>query len=121
MNYLKTISKTIGFSFLIILGLTFFITILSYFNILNYQIINILKLLIIITAVFSGGLVVGKKSSTRGWLEGLKFAGIFLIIVIVFNYLGIRKNFEISDLLYYIILVITGVLGSIVGINLKKA
>ncbi len=121
MNYLKSISKILGFSLLIILGLTFFITILSYFNILNYQIINILKLLIIISSIFSGGLFVGKKSLTKGWLEGLKFAGLFLLIVVIFNYLGIRKGFETSDLLYYMILIITGVLGSIVGINLKKA
>ena len=121
MAYIKSTGKVLGFSFLIILAFTFFITILSYFDLLNYKVINILKLLTVIISLFVSGLIVGKKSLAKGWLEGLKFAGIFVVLIVIFNYLGVRQEFDTNDLIYYIILLVTGIFGSVVGINLKKS
>ena len=120
MKYLKKL----GFSFLYIIGsilvLTFIITILSYFNILNDKITSIIKIIIPIISMLIGGFYIGKKSLKKGFLEGLKLGGIFSCILIIFNYLALDNSFKLKYMLFYIILIISSILGSMIGINRKK-
>lgn len=117
------ILKNFWISFLYILGLililTFLVTLLNYFNIIGSKTVAILEILIFVIAVFIGGIVIGKKSNKKGWLEGLKLSGIFLIILIIFNYLGLGHSFEIKDLIFYLILIGSSTFGGMVGINKK--
>ena len=115
------IFKNFGIAFLYIIGLlfvlTFLITLLNYFNLIGSKTIAILEILIFVIAVFIGGIVIGKRSSKKGWLEGLKLSGIFLIILLIFNYLGLDHSFEIKDLIFYLILIGTSTFGGMVGIS----
>lgn len=118
------IFKNFGIAFLYIIGLlfvlTFLITLLNYFNLIGSKTIAILEILIFVIAVFIGGIVIGKRSSKKGWLEGLKLSGIFLIILLIFNYLGLDHSFEIKDLIFYLILIGTSTFGGMVGISKKN-
>ena len=120
MKYLKKL----GFSFLYIIGsiliLTFITTILSYFNILNDKITSIIKIIIPIISMLIGGFYIGKRSNKKGFLEGLKLGGIFSCILIIFNYLALDNSFKFKYMLFYIILIISSILGSMIGINRKK-
>ena len=120
MNYLK---KT-GISLLYIIGfiliLTFLITLLNYFNIISKNVVSVFKIIIPIVSLFIGGFIIGKKSSKKGWLEGLKLSLIFLFIFILFNYLGLKNNIEFKNLLYYLIIITSTCFGSMLGINYNK-
>ena len=120
MSYLKTI----GISFLFSLGslfiLTFLITILNYFNMLSTNVVHVMCIVIPIFSLFIGGFIVGKRSRKKGWLEGLKYGCIFLIILALFNYLGLQNSFVLKNLFYYGILLIASIFGSMFGINFKK-
>ena len=120
MKYLKNL----GISFLYIIGfiliLTFITTLLSYFNILSDKVTSIVKIIIPIISMFTGGFYIGKRSSKKGFLEGLKLGSIFSIILIIFNYLAVNNSFKFKYLLFYIILIISSILGSMIGINRKK-
>ena len=120
MKYLKNL----GLSFLYIIGvllvLTFITTIFSYFNILNDKITSIVKIIIPIISMFVGGFYIGKKSLKKGFLEGLKLGTIFSCILVIFNYLALDNSFKFKYLLFYIILIIASILGSMIGINRKK-
>lgn len=120
MEYLKNIGKSLLYIFSIIIISTFLITILNYFNIIGSKIVAILKILIILIAMFIGGYLIGKNSKQKGWLEGLKLSGIVIVILILFKYLGLQDKFSINHLIYYLILVISCTLGSMIGINRKK-
>jgi putative membrane protein (TIGR04086 family) len=61
----------------------------------------------------------GKRSNSKGWFAGLKLALIFLMILILFNFFGLDSKVEISDLIYYLILTISTMFGSMIGINKK--
>lgn len=115
MKYLKSI--IFFFSFLLISNVI--ITILYYFNITSSSFNNILKIIIFILSFISVGISIGKKANKKGWLEGLKIAGILVAFFLITS-LILRYDFNIKQILYYIICILTIVLGSMIGINFKK-
>lgn len=117
---MKKIGKALLYSIGTILILTFIVTLLNYFNIFSYKIVVIFKIIIPILSIFIGGLVMGGKSTNKGWLEGIKYGIIFIIILCIMNYLILRTGFKIQDLIYYLIITLASSFGSIIGINYKK-
>lgn len=120
MEYLKNIGKSLLYIISIIIISTFLITILNYFNIIGTKTMAVLKILIILIAMFIGGYLIGKSSKQKGWLEGIKLSGIVIIILVLFKYLGLQDKFSINNLIYYLILIISCTLGSMIGISKKK-
>ena len=119
MNYLKKILKSLLYVFLsLIIGL-FFITLLSFFNIINIKVINILKIIVTLLSLFIGSFILGKKSSKKGYLEGIKFGSIIIIIFLILN-LSIYKNLKLSLIILYTIYLFTCTLGSMIGITKNK-
>jgi len=120
MKYLKKL----GFSFIYIIGtilvITFIITLLNYFNIISDKIISIFKILIPILSLFIGGFYIGKRSYSKGYLEGLKLGFIFSIFLLIFNFLAFNNSFKLKYLLFYLIIIISSILGSMIGINKRK-
>ena len=119
MKYLKNIVFSLGIVSAVLLIFTFIITILSYFNIINDSLITIFKMLIPIISVLSSSIVMGKNSTKKGWLEGLKLGILICILLFLFNLLGLNK-FKINQLLFYGILIFTSIIGSMIGISKKK-
>ena len=125
MKYLKTLSKALLFTIIFFIFLTLLLTIFNYFNIINYQILNIGKIIIPILTLMFGGLLMGKKASKNGWLEGLKISLIIIIILIIITLILIIitliiNEFSPKKLTYFLILIISGIFGSILGINTKN-
>ena len=117
MNYFKNFFKSIIYFIAISLILTLLVTIFSYFDIFNENIIKVLKLLSPIISIFIGGFTLGKKSSKNGYLEGIKIASFITIILLLFSI--VFNIFKFESLIYYLILFISSILGSIIGIQKK--
>jgi len=116
IKYLKSLLYT--FASLIILSII--ISTFSYFNIISSNITSILELITIIISVFIGSLYLGKNSNKKGYLEGIKQGLIIIALLFLFNFLALDNNPSISNLLYYVIILITSILGSVLGINKKS-
>ncbi len=119
MNYIKNFIKPILYIFIIIIGGLLILTPLNYFDIFNNSITAIIKIIIPIIAFFTGGFLLGKTSQKKGWLEGLKLSIIIIIFFILINYIGFGEAFKLKSLIFYITLVISSILGSVIGINKK--
>lgn len=117
MNYLKNLGVSIIYIVIFILGLTFLFTLLNYINLLNNTVINIIKIIIPVISMFIGGFIIGKKTGKKGWLEGLKLSLIFIVILTLFNYLGLKSNLSLKTIIYYLMLIISTMFGSIIGVN----
>lgn len=120
MGFIKKASKSLLISIIVFLVLTFIMTLLNYINFLKFNTVNIIEVIILFLTIFSGSFNMGKNSTKKGWLEGIKFGFIFLVILIIFNYLGFNINFEIKNLIYYLILLSSSILGGMIGISFKK-
>lgn len=115
MKYLKSLGLFIG-SFLI---LNIIITILAYFELLNPNIIKILKIFTIIISSVLSGLYLGLKSNKKGYLEGLKLGGIIIVILSLLTLILKPIAFNKITWLYYLITIGLEVLGFMIGINKK--
>ena len=117
MNYLKNVGIALLYIIGIILVSTFIFTFFNYINLLGNNAINIIKIIIPIISMLVGGFIIGKKAGKKGWLEGLKLSLIFIIILILFNYLGLHHKISLKSIIYYSILIISTIFGSIIGVN----
>ena len=120
MKFIKNIVFCLGLTSIIILITTFILTTVSYFNIINEIITTTTKMIIPIISVLISGIILGKNSQKKGWLEGLKLGTIISIILLFLNIIGLNNKFKISNILFYGILLLTSIIGSMIGISKKK-
>lgn len=119
MEYLKKTGKSLLYTIISFLVCALLITTLSYFNITYGYGITISKIFSLVLAILIGSFEFGKTSSKKGWLEGIKFGIICTSILIIISFL-ISKHLNNKNILYYLIIIITSSLGSMLGINMKK-
>ncbi len=117
MTYLKNIGISFGFILGSLFGITLLITFFNYINLIGSKTLSVLEILTPLIALFIGGFSIGRKSKKKGWLEGLKLSGIFLVILILFQYLGLQSSFSLKNILFYVLIVASTVFGSMIGIN----
>lgn len=90
-------------------------------------ILNLLKLetnktfIIIISSIlmFVIGIILGRKSNNKGYLKGLLFSSISVLLLTILS-LILKFTLNISSVIYYIILLISTTFGSMLGINKKS-
>lgn len=117
MKYLKKIGCSTLYIIVSLLILTLITTVFNYFNIISDNATSIFKIMIIIISFIIGGFIIGKKSTKKGYKEGLKLGGIVSLLLIIFNYLALNNSFKAKHMLFYTIIIISCMLGSMVGIR----
>ena len=113
---LKKYLKSYLYLFSSIIILTLILSLLNYFYTFPTKII---KLLIPIISILLSSIILGKNTKEKAYLEGLKFTSIYIILSLIISL--ITKNpFTIKLILSYLLFLITGIIGSMIGIQLKK-
>jgi putative membrane protein (TIGR04086 family) len=118
-DYMRIYLKALGYLCVGVLGLTLVLTIFHYFNLISDKIVDIIKLIIAVISVGTAGYITGHSCDRKGWLEGLKLAGIVIVILALLT-LIFRLGFSTGTLIYYAIIVASSVIGSMIGINFKE-
>lgn len=115
---IKRIKKPI----ILAMGFLLYLLVLSLLNYLGALSLSFtVKLNFVFMAIlmFIFGLTIGKKASKKGYLEGLKLGGIAVLILFVLNIIFYR-NFDLQLFLYYLVLLASSTIGSMIGINLHR-
>lgn len=118
-KYLKYLK---AFLFIIIPTLTFTL-ILSFFtykNLLNNQISPYILAFTVLICFFTSGLYLGNKVEKKGFLEGIKI-GLGTIILFVISSLIFKLKINLISIIYYSILLISSIIGSMIGIGKRKS
>ena len=115
LNYLKYF----GIFFLVIITIAIITSLINLTGI-NSSTIN--KLSIVITAIsfFVIAALASHKTKERGFITGLKLSISFVISLVLINLIIFRSNFNIDRLIYYTILILSGILGGSFGKNIRK-
>ena len=114
IKYIKRLSYSIIF---VLIGV-FILTIFNYYNITSDRTFSFLELITLLVVILIQSFYLGKKANNKGYLEGIKFG-----LIIIFSFLLYTLNnssFHIFLLLYYFMILAVSILGSIIGINVKK-
>lgn len=118
--YLKKFSISLGITLGLFLIMTLLATTLNYFNIVGNSGMGIFKMIIPIISMLGGGIYLGHNAKEKGWLEGIKLSITVILLFLLIHLIWIKSNFEIKNILYYFILLISGMIGSMIGINIKR-
>ena len=119
MNYLKKTTISLSFTVLSIVILTFLFTMFNYFDIIGNKVMNIIIIIIPLFSVAIGGFIIGKSSLKNGRLEGIKL-GLIVILLIIIGNLVLKQFLNLKDLIFYLLLLISSIFGSMFGINTKE-
>ena len=115
MKYLKTII----FEFIVLLSLLLINTCLYYFNIISDNTNNIFEIFIFIITFILTGIYISRRCNNKNYLEGLKISGINIILFLLLSLL-FRYKLNIKIIIYYLLIIIFTVIGSLIGKFLKK-
>ena len=113
---LKKYLKSYLYLFGSILVLTLILSIINYFYTFPTKVI---KLLIPIISILISSIILGKNTKSKAYLEGLKFTLIYIILSIIVS-LHTKNPFTFKLILSYLLQLLTGIVGSMIGINLSK-
>ncbi|MBQ1496666.1 MAG: TIGR04086 family membrane protein [Bacilli bacterium] len=114
MKYLKAIILMIS----IFLILNIIITITSYYSLFKDNTINLLKLFSFIISFLTSSIYFGLNIKKKGLINGVKLSLIYILLFLILNIF--LTGFNIKNLLYYLLILIINILGSIIGVNIKK-
>jgi len=113
LSYLKVLIIPVG-SFLLIP------LILSLFNLFGIGISKIIFIIISALVMLISGFIIGKKSLKKGFISGL-ILGLSFILFLTIIGLFFKLEWNFGRIIYYVILIMSSMLGSIIGINKKKS
>lgn len=77
-----------------------------------------MKLIFLLGIIFIQSFFLGKKTIQKGYLEGIKY-GLFMILLSFIPSVFLKK-FQLKVLLFYGLILLTSILGSMIGINHKQ-
>ncbi len=115
--------KNIGISCLYSYGFIFVLTfLLSFFNYVNFieGSFTFFMIFNLVLSVFIGGFVCGRRSLKKGWLEGLKYGFVFLIILTLLNILGFSNSLSLKYFVFCSIILVSSILGGMIGISFRR-
>lgn len=113
---LKNYLKSYAYLFIFILILTIILSVINYFLIIPTKVI---KILIPIISIIISTIILGKNTKSKAYLEGLKFTSVYIILSIIVSIIT-KNQFNFKLILCYFLLLLSGIIGSMIGINLNK-
>lgn len=71
-------------------------------------------------SAFAGGFVSGKRSGSKGWYYGGLLGLLYGIAILIIGFLAVDSSLSLHSALLLGIVLLTGALGGMIGINIKR-
>ena len=117
---MKYLLKTLGYYCIFIILITFICSLLNLIGV-NSTITNLIIFIFNMITFFFLGFKNGKCVVSKGYIAGIKMSLLFIMVLIIINLFTARNFFSITTIIYYIVLILAGITGSMMGINKKDA
>lgn len=118
MNNVKKLIKPVAILVASSVLYLIILTVLHYFGVMKLASIGSVNFVVMAIVTFIAGIFLGKKTSKKGYLEGLKLGSIVVISMFLVNVIFYR-HIDLYVFLYYLVLITSPTIGSMIGINLK--
>lgn len=116
---MKYLLKTLGYYAIFIILIIFICSLLNLIGV-NSTITNLIIFIFNLLAFFILGFKNGQKVPSKGYIAGIKMSGLFILVLIIINLFTAKNFFNIATIIYYIVLILAGISGSMMGINKKS-
>ena len=118
MNKLTNYIKTYILFFIILLIYIILISLVSYFELLNYKTVSIINYVVIITLFFLLGYKISYLERNKGYLNGFIISVGLIILFVLISLITSKITF--SSLVYYLSLILSSITGGIIGVQKNK-
>lgn len=119
-NFLWSFFKSLVISYIITLVLILFMAIIFTYTPLKEKNIPLFNTIIMIISITAGAIYLTLKIGEKGWLNGGIVGIIYYIVLVLLNYILFKDHtIDIYTTSKLIISLITGIIGGMIGINLK--
>lgn len=119
MKDLIRVGKTIGIFIGYVVVLSFILALLNLIG-MSQGMVNILSIILMIGVFLFIGFKFGQTADKKGYIEGIKVGISLIFILIIINLLFYRTGFTTSRIIYYFVLILSSIFGSMIGINKKE-
>ncbi len=120
VKIIKSYGKTVLIFLLVICLVCFLFGLFQLIGFLSFKTTSLLFMIFMVMLFLILGFRYGKKANKKGYLAGVKI-GLCLILVLVFiNFVFYKTNFSLERIVYYLVLILSSILGAMIGINKKS-
>ncbi len=120
MEKLLNYMKTLGYFIVSLLILSLVLSLINLITPISSGALTILSTISLMVIYFIIGFKRGKVTSSKGWWCGIKNGLILCLTLLLISLIFFTKNIKLSTFIYYGILILVTIFGSIIGINKKK-
>ena len=113
---IKKYLKCYGYLLGIIIILTLLLSITNYF--INLP-VNTIKIIIPIISILISCIILGKNTKEKAYLEGIKFSCIYIFFTLLIK-IVLKAPFNYKTIIICIAIILTSIIGSMIGINSKR-
>ncbi len=114
------ILKSIAFAFVLSVVLLLVVTLLLTFTPIKEDALPIFSTAIMIISIASGSIYMAFKAEEKGWLNGGIVGILYFLILLLANYLFIKPFvLDIYTLAKFFVSLAAGVIGGMIGVNIK--
>ena len=119
MKYVKEYGILLLKFFGFLVGGSIMVSVLYYF-LMPTKVVKIISFVYMLLLFLGFGFKAGKETEAKGFLAGLKIGGIFLLLEFLMSLFLNRFEIHLFTFLYYGLLLLSSVFGSMLGINTKN-
>lgn len=120
-------SRSMGFAilygtisiFVMALLFSFIFSLLLRFTSLTEASVSYIILILSFICIFIGGIISGGKGKQKGWLVGGGTGLLYILIILLFQYLGHDSSFTTRDWIQSACYIVVCMMGGIIGVNLS--
>ncbi|MBQ3142065.1 MAG: TIGR04086 family membrane protein [Bacilli bacterium] len=110
--------KDISYFFIPLIIITIILSLLNYLGVLNYKTVKIISFIMTILLFMFLGIKTAKRSQKKGYINGLKISLIGIFMFLILSLLTF-STIKWQIIIYYFILLVSGTLGGMIGVNIN--
>jgi putative membrane protein (TIGR04086 family) len=110
----------VGSIFILIIILSFIFSILLRFTSINESSLTYVIMAASFIMLFIGGFISGGKGKRQGWMLGGCTGLLYMLLVLLFQYLGHDSSFTVKQWVYHVCYILIAMMGGILGVNLSS-
>ena len=120
LEYVLFILKGIALAYIVTVIMMMIFSLFLTYTSLKESMIPVLNTIIMIGSIVLGSIYLTLKVGEKGWLNGMIIGVLYFIILLLLNKLIINDlNLSIFSFTKLLISIVTGIIGGMIGINLK--
>lgn len=119
MKNIKTYLKYLLISIIFLLVGLLLISTLYYFDIIGSNFATYSRIIYLLLIVFITSYILGKQTDKNGYLTGIKIGLLYILVFALVGIVLFTPKVHLRVVIYYIIILLTAILGSIIGIQKK--